>query len=164
MADLSIPILDADNVRRTIDAHTQASGDYREAVTLGDASNAETARVLTGTPGASDAGVVVRPVGTALQAPAAAAVTQNQWNSSTVAQTVWIARPTRLAGSLFNGSTGTVYLKYAAVATLANADVGIPPGGVYELPTTSAVRITQSVSVIWDAAATGTLRTVEWTG
>lgn len=59
MADTSVPIKDANNVTRNIDAHTQADGDYRQGMVVGDAVTTATVAVATDgglLTGARDAG------------------------------------------------------------------------------------------------------------
>lgn len=162
MADTSMTVIDAAGATRSIDAHSQADGNLREAVVVGDAVTAATATVSTSLPADNASGMVVRVVG-GTQAPAPATGRTNL-AVSTTSQAAWPDRPTRRGGLIFNFSDGDVYLAFATTASVTAPDLIIPPGAGYELPNTSSLRITGPISVVWlDAAATGSVRLTEWT-
>jgi hypothetical protein len=159
--DTSVGIVDAAGATRQIDAIAlDSTGDLRQFVIVGDDSGAR-APLLTSEPVGTEAGLVVRHTGPA-PAGRAGTIARAQIVSATTSTAVWAARAGRRGGSLCNRSNGEVFIGFQATVTLDNADVVIPPGGLYELPMTSNLRITDAVSVIWASAVTGTLRTVEW--
>lgn len=161
MPDSSIGILDSAGATRQVDGFTQPNGDLREAVVVGDPTTANVAAVLAAEPASTDAGLVVRQTGP-LPGASAATAARSQITPATTVQAVWAARVGRKGGSLFNQSAGSAFIAFAGTVTLTDADIVIDPGQVYELPSTSNMRITDAVSVVWEAAATGTLRAVEW--
>lgn len=161
MADSSIGIVDAAGATRQVDGFTQANGDLREAVVVGDPTSTNVAAVIAAGPAGTEAGVVVRQAGP-LPGAAEATAARAQIAASTTAVAVWAARAGRKGGSLCNRTSGDVSIAFAGTVTLDDADIVIGPGQVYELPSDSNMRITTAVSAIWSAAATGTLRAVEW--
>ncbi len=159
--DTSVGIVDAAGATRQIDAVAlDSNGDLRQVSIIGDDTGAR-APLLASEPVGTEPGLVVRHTGPAL-AGRAGTLARAQIVSSTTSTAVWGARAGRRGGSLFNRSAGAVFLGFGATVALADADIVIPPGGLYELPMTSNLRITDPVSVIWETAVTGTLRTVEW--
>lgn len=161
MADSAVTVTDAGGITRSVDTHTQPNGDHREAVVIGDPVTTLVGSVLSAAPAGTEAAVLVRQTGT-LPVAAAATPTRTAVAAATTSVQVWASTAGRLGGSILNESTGTVYLSYAATSAVSSADVKIPSGGLYELPVNSNMRITSAVSAIWSAAATGTLRCVEW--
>jgi hypothetical protein len=161
VADASIGIVGADGVTRQVDTHTQANGDHREGVVVGDATNADTARVLATAPVGTEAGMAVRQVG-AIPVPPAASTFQAQITASTTSVVALAARDGRRGAAFHNASSTPCSLKHAATTTVGTADLILQPGQHYELPANSGLRITSDVSAIWETAGTGTLRVTEW--
>jgi hypothetical protein len=159
--DTSVGIVDAAGATRQIDAVAlDSNGDLRQFVIVGDDSGAR-APLLTTEPAGTEAALLVRQTGPA-PGGRAGTLARAQIVSATTSTAVWAARAGRRGGSLCNRSNGEVFVGFGATVTLDNADVVIGPGGLYELPMTSNLRITDPVSVIWASVVTGTLRTVEW--
>jgi hypothetical protein len=159
--DSSIGLVAADGTTKQVDTVTMPNGDHREVVALGDPGSITTAAVQTTEPASNAPGLVVRQ---ASPAPPGfgAAVSRTALNPSTVSQLALAFRTERRGASFCNASNGTVYLSFAGTSATGTADILIPPGGLYELPNTSNLRVTQDVSVVWAGAASDTLRIVEW--
>jgi hypothetical protein len=130
----------------SIDTFTQASGDHRQAVVIGDSATTEAAEVV-------GAALVTRPVrsATATVSSVTAAATSTQ---------LLAANTTRVGVQVFNDSTADMNLKYGTAASSTSFTVKLPPAGYWEMP--PGVVYTGIIHGIW-VAANGAGRITELT-
>ena len=129
-----------------IDTFTQASGDHRQAMVVGDPTSTETAEVV-------GAAMAIRPgrSATATVTSVAAAATSTQLLAVNTA---------RVGAQVFNDSTADMNLKYGTAASSSSFTVKLPPAGYWEMP--PGVVYTGVIHGIW-VVAVGSARITELT-
>lgn len=159
MADGTVGVLQAGSPDRLIDNEVIGSA-YRQRVRLGGLTLAALADVLNSAPAGTEYALLTRPIPSGTQT-VAGTVTANPAQPATGTVTNFVAAATnatlkasnasRKGLLIYNNSTAaTMYLKFAATATLADFSTKIPPGGYYELPQPVYTGI---VDCIWDIAS-----------
>lgn len=146
MADSSVAV--TPGAGATVDTFTQASGDHRQAVVVGDAAAAQTVRVFT------DGSTPVRKA-------ASATGTLSSVAAATASTTLLAANTNRLGATFFNDSTAVLHLALAAAASTTAYTVRVAAGQLYELPNDGCGYV-GPVSGVW-AAANGAVRVTELT-
>lgn len=138
MADSSVAV--TPGAGAAIDTATQANGDHRQVIVIGDPTAATTVGVTT------DNRLQVKN-----DITATAAITSNAVSATSVTLTAADATNGRIHLILFNDTTQTAYIRLdATAATTAAYSFEMPPGAYWESPR----NYVGAATCIW-AAATG---------
>jgi hypothetical protein len=136
MADSSVAVNVAGGGSAPVDTATQAGGDHRQVVCVGDATNTYTGKVDSG------GNLAVR------QAPSASATSNTRTMVANTAQDIHASTAGRVLATVYNGLAVDLYVLLGTPATVTAFTLIVPPGGYYEVPPV----YTGAVSAIASAA------------